>query len=31
MSEKDDLSILSEEEMNQAGWEKKDKSRIITL
>ena len=29
MSDKDDLSILSEEEMNQAGWEKKEKSRII--
>ena len=31
MSDKDDISILSEEEMQQAGWEKKDKSRIITL
>lgn len=31
MSNKDDLSVLSEKEMNQAGWEKKDKSRIITL
>jgi len=30
MSDKDDLSILSEEEMNQAGWTKKDKSLIIT-
>jgi hypothetical protein len=31
MSDKDDLSILSEDEMKQAGWEKKEKSRIITL
>jgi hypothetical protein len=31
MSDKDNLSILSEEEMSQAGWEKKEKSRIITL
>lgn len=30
MSDKDDLSILSEDEMNQAGWEKKNKSLIIT-
>jgi hypothetical protein len=27
----DDISVMTEEEMNKAGWEKKDKSRIITL
>ena len=27
----DDISVLSEEDMNAAGWEKKDKPRIITL
>lgn len=30
MSDKDDLSILSEEEMKEAGWTKKDKPLIIT-
>lgn len=29
MSDRDDLSILSENEMSQAGWEKKEKTRII--
>ena len=27
----DDISVMTEEEMGQAGWEKKDKQRIITL
>ena len=27
----DDISVMPEEEMNKAGWEKKDKSRILTL
>jgi len=27
----DDISVMTEEEMNQAGWEKRDKGRIITL
>lgn len=25
----DDITVMTEEEMNQAGWEKKEKSRII--
>lgn len=29
MTTKEDLSIITEEEMNRAGWEKKDKSLII--
>ena len=31
MQAEDDISVMTEEEMNQAGWEKKEKSRIITL
>jgi len=31
MQSGDDISVLSEEDMNAAGWEKKDKSHIITL
>ena len=27
----DDISVMTEEDMNKAGWEKKEKSRIITL
>lgn len=27
----EDISIMTEEDMGQAGWEKKEKSRIITL
>lgn len=27
----DDISVMTEEDMNQAGWEKKEKNRIITL
>jgi hypothetical protein len=27
----DDISIMDEEDMSKAGWEKKEKSRIITL
>ncbi len=27
----DDISVMTEEDMNKAGWEKKDKKRIITL
>ena len=27
----DDISIMDEEDMKKAGWEKKEKSRIITL
>lgn len=27
----DDISVMTEEEMGKAGWEKKEKSRIITL
>lgn len=27
----EDISVMTEEEMGQAGWEKKEKSRIITL
>jgi hypothetical protein len=27
----DDISTLSEKEMNRVGWERKEKSRIITL
>ena len=27
----DDISVMTEEEMNRAGWEKKDRNRIITL
>lgn len=26
----DDITVMTEAEMNQAGWEKKEKSRIIT-
>jgi len=26
----DDISVMTEEDMGKAGWEKKDKSRIIT-
>lgn len=29
MQSDDDISVMSEEEMKQAGWEKKEKSRII--
>lgn len=29
MQSGDDISVMTEEEMNQAGWEKKEKSRII--
>lgn len=29
MQSDDDISVMSEEEMGQAGWEKKEKSRII--
>lgn len=31
MSAEDDISIISEEDMERSGWQKKDKSRIITL
>jgi len=31
MQEGDDISVISEEDMQKAGWEKKEKSRIITL
>ena len=31
MQEGDDISVITEEEMAQAGWEKKEKKRIITL
>lgn len=31
MQPEDDISVMTEEEMNKAGWEKKEKSRIITL
>jgi len=31
MQDGDDISIMTEEEMGQAGWEKKEKKRIITL
>jgi len=31
MQEGDDISVMTEEEMNRAGWEKKNKSHIITL
>lgn len=27
----DDISVMTEEEMGKAGWEKKEKQRIITL
>jgi len=27
----DDISVMTESEMNQVGWERKEKSRIITL
>jgi len=27
----DDITVMTEEEMGKAGWEKKEKSRIITL
>jgi hypothetical protein len=29
MAAADDISVISEEDMNKAGWEKKEKSRII--
>jgi len=29
ITDKDDLTVLSEKEMNEAGWEKKEKSLII--
>jgi len=31
MQSDDDISIMTEEDMNKAGWEKKDKKLIITL
>jgi hypothetical protein len=31
MQAEDDISVMTEEEMGKAGWEKKEKSRIITL
>ncbi len=31
MQDGDDISVMTEEEMNKAGWEKKDRQRIITL
>ena len=31
MQEGDDISVMTEEEMESAGWEKREKSRIITL
>ena len=31
MAGNDDISVISEEDMNKAGWEKKEKSRIIQL
>ena len=31
MNPEDDMSVLSEKEMNRLGWEKKDKPRLITL
>lgn len=31
MQSEDDISIMTEEDMNKAGWEKKDKKLIITL
>lgn len=27
----EDITVMTEEEMGQAGWEKKDKKRIITI
>jgi len=30
LSSDDDISVMDETDMNQAGWEKKEKSRIIT-
>jgi hypothetical protein len=31
MQSDDDISIMTEQDMNKAGWEKKDKKLIITL
>ena len=31
MESTDDISVMTEQEMNSAGWEKKDKKLIITL
>ena len=31
MESEDDISVMTEDDMNQSGWIKKDKNRIITL